>query len=60
MKGQFNWNITLITPLETKAIIYIATNTRTTFAPNCDEAFATGMAPQHYSILEFCTPVTRG
>ena len=59
-KGKFDWNKTLIVLLKTKAMLYIATNARTTFAPHFDKMFVTGMAPHHYRLLKFFVPETRG
>ena len=60
MKGKFNWIRTPIVPLGTKAMIYTVTDAQTTFAPHCDTAFVTGMAPHYYHLLKFCVPATRG
>ena len=36
-----------------KAMIYITTNARTTFAPHCNKAFVTSMSHHYYYLLEF-------
>ena len=60
LQFEFGWNKTTIAPLGTKAMIYIATNTRNTFAPHCDEAYTVAHAPHHHQLLKFYVPVTRG
>ena len=60
MKSKFDWNKTTISPLRTKAMIYIVTDAWHTFTSHCDETFVTGMAPHHYHLLKICLPATHG
>ena len=60
LNGPFDWNATPMAPLGNRAAAFLAADNHTTYASHAIEAYVTGMAPQHYRLLEMFIPMTRG
>ena len=59
-KGDFDWNTTPLAPVGTKAMVYIHPDNHNTFVPHCNTRHVVERAPNHYRLLEFYIPATRG
>ena len=59
IEGIFAWNATPLAPLGTRAIVFIHSEYRNSFAPHCDTGYVVGRTPHHYCLLEFYIPATR-
>ena len=58
--GEFDWNSTPLAPLGSRGMVFIHPDNRNTFAPHCDLGFVLGRAENHYRLLWFYIPATRG
>ena len=43
-----------------RAMVFIHPDNRNTFAPHCDTVYVAGCTSNHYCLLEFYIPATRG
>ena len=60
LNGSFDWNTTPMALLGNRAVAFIAPDNRNTYTSHAEEACVTGMAPEHYQLLELFILTTRG
>ena len=57
--GQFNSNATPLAPLGTRVIVHLKPETRSTWAPNGENAWSIGPSLEHYRCITCYFPKTR-
>ena len=57
--GEFDYLKTPLAPPGTKVLVHMKPNNRTTYAPNGEEGWSIGFAPEHYRCIRCYFPKTR-